>query len=304
MASVFNKTKQSDYASTIKSYQDAILKDPSRKESYSQRIDLYQVADSWQNSYKKANLEGQIGIGIDVGGLTLDLTYAQNLTPAVDGVTVQNQTYAFKQNYGYWALGLGYKLFPLKQHLLTPRKNKAYERIKQDIPFYRNEFYVATGLLAEDIGSEVSYENRYTRYLSRRVGITAGLSYSHNFLSSNERYGRKGSINQLALLTGVRFLLLYSRRHTIGVTTGPMLTYADELKGSFNQQTVSGQTVSYLNLTQRSAVNELRVGWHSNVDYNLALTDRLIAGPWLRVFSQSSIVPNAGAFGIQAGYRF
>lgn len=303
LTTAFNQPKPNSYASMIRSFEAYNPPTPQEKERNDGQLEQYLIADGVYNSYKKTNLEGQLGIGADIGGLTLDLTYARSLTPGIDGVTVQNQTYAFKQNYGYWSLGLGYKLFPLKRHLLAPRKNKAYARIKQDIPFYRNEFYVAAGLLAEDIGSQTIYENRYTRYVSRRLGITGSLTYSHNFLSSNDDY-RAGFTNQFALLTGVRFLPLYSRRHTIGITTGPMLTYSDKLRAGFSQQTINGQPINSLTLTQQPAGNELQAGWHSSIDYNFALTDRLLVGPWLRVLGQSFIIPDYANAGIQAGYRF
>ena len=204
LTTAFNQPKPNSYASLVRTFEGYNPPTPSEKQRVDSQLEQYRISEAVYNSYKKTNLEGQLGIGADIGGLTLDLTYARSLTPAVDGITVQNQTYAFKQNYGYWALGVGYKLFPLKRHLLAPRKNKAYARIKQDIPFYRNEFYVAAGLLAEDIGSQAIYENRYTRYLTRRLGITGSLTYSHNFLNSNNDY-RAGFTNQFALLTGVRF---------------------------------------------------------------------------------------------------
>ncbi|WP_018621992.1 hypothetical protein [Spirosoma luteum] len=303
LTTAFNQPKPNSYASLIRTFEGYTPPTPSEKQRVDSQLEQYRISEAVYNSYKKTNLEGQLGIGADIGGLTLDLTYARSLTPAVDGITVQNQTYAFKQNYGYWALGVGYKLFPLKRHLLAPRKNKAYARIKQDIPFYRNEFYIGAGLLAEDIGSQAVYENRYTRYLTRRLGIMGSLTYSHNFLNSNDDY-RAGFTNQFALLTGVRFLPLYSRRHTIGITTGPMLTYTDELQGTFGRQTINGQLINSLTLTQRSAVKELQTGWHSSIDYNFALTDRLIVGPWLRLSGQSFIIPDYANAGIQVGYRF
>ena len=303
LTTAFNQPKPNSYAGLIRTFEGYNPTTPQDKQRIDGQLEQYQISEAVYNSYKKTNLEGQLGIGADIGGLTLDLTYARSLTPAIDGITVQNQTYAFKQNYGYWALGIGYKLFPLKRHLLAPRKNKAYARIKQDITFYRNEFYVAAGLLAEDIGSQAVYENRYTRYFSRRLGITGSLTYSHNFLNSNNDY-RAGFTNQLALLTGVRFVPLYSRRHTIGITTGPMLTYTDKLKATFSQQTINGQPVNSLTLTQRSAGSDLQTGWHSSIDYNFALTDRLIVGPWLRLSGQSFIIPDYANAGIQAGYRF
>lgn len=298
-----NNWKLTDYASSIRLYQEYIQKNPSQQAFYGRRIEQYQIADAIQNSYKTINLEGQVGIGADIGGLTLDLVYAHNITPVANGITVQNQTYPFRQQYEYWSLGIGYKLFPLKEHLLAPRRNKAYERIRQDIPFYRNEVHVSAGLLGEDIGSHLLYETRYTRYLSRRVGLMGGLSFSSNFTGPTDRPSRVHLANQFSLLTGVRLLPLYSRRHTIGFMAGPLLTYRDELQASPNGPfSTNGQY--YLNLNGDMATGKLTTGWHSSLDYQFALTDRLIAGPWLRVLGQSFLTPDYANIGIQAGYRF
>ena len=304
LTGVQNRRKLTDYTGSIRANEEYIQKYPSESERYTRQIEQYQIADAIQNSYKQTNLEGQAGIGADIGGLTLDLTYTQSLTPAIDGISFQNQTYAFRQHYGYWSLGIGYKLFPLKQHLLAPRKNKAYERIKQDIPFHKNEFHVGVALLAEDIGSQFIYENRYTRYLSRRVGLTAGLNFSHRFTGSDDRPSSGPLTNQFTVLAGIRVLPLYSRRHTIGLTIGPLLTYTDELQARSGPQVVNGQEVHYLELSRNSAVRELSTGWHSSIDYQFALTDRLVTGPWLRLIGQTLIIPDYANFGIQAGYRF
>ncbi|GAB3731985.1 hypothetical protein GCM10028816_29720 [Spirosoma lituiforme] len=300
-----SRWKMIDYANDIRRFQEYIQKNPFQQEFYGRQIEQYQIADAIQTSYKKVNFEGQLGAGADIGGLTLDLIYAHSLTPVVDGITVQNQTYAHRQQYGYWSLGIGYKLFPLKQHVLAPRKNKAYERLKQDIPFYRNEVHVSAGLLGEDLGSQLLYENRYTRYLSRRVGLMGGLTFSHRFTGTNDQPGGPQLSNQLSLLTGIRLLPLYSRRHTIGFTAGPLLAYTDELQASSSSTTsANGQVTHYLTLNRNAAKSVLTTGWHGSLDYQFAFTDRLIAGPWLRLLGQSFLTPDYASLGIQTGYRF
>ena len=301
-----NKWKQVDYTSTIRAYQEVIAQHPANQERYAGEIEQYQVAQALQSSYKRTTLEGLLGIGTDIGGLTVDLTYAHSLTPAINEITYQNQTYTYKQPFGYWSLGIGYKLFPIKRHLLAARKNRAYDRIKQDIPFYRNEFHIGIGLSADDIGSQFIYENRYTRYFSRRVGLTTGLSFSHSSSSTDDLYGSLPMTNEFRLLTGIRWLPLYSRRHTIGLTTGPLLQYTDRLGASSGAQNIAdGQVVRYINLHRDASVHQFSAGWHTSVDYQFALTDRLITGPWLRVLSQSILFsPDYAQFGVQAGYRF
>ena len=206
--------------------------------------------------------------------------------------------YNVNQRGRFLTLQLGYRLFPLKAHTLAPRKNRAYERIRQDIPFYRNEIHVVGGLLAEDFGSAFLYENRYTRYLSRRVGLTAGLNLMRAFETSESGFLPK-QFTQTQLITGVRFLPLYSRRHTIGLSAGPTLTYRSGFQiNSGGSQLINGKPLRTVNLSGQSWLNEFRVSAQATVDYNVAATDRIVLGPWLRA------TPDNAYFGIQAGYRF
>lgn len=304
LAGARNNWETGDYVNAIRIAERQIEQFPTEREQYLKQIEQYRISDAVQNSYKRTVLEGQAGIGVDVGGLMIDLTYAKGLSPVLEAVAYQGKSYPLRQQHGYWSLALGYRLLPLKRHLLAPRKNRAYERIKQDIPFYRNEFHLVGGLLGEDIGSQFIYENRYTRYFKRRLGLSVGLNFTREFMGSNDMYGQARSSDAISLLAGIRFLPLYSRRHTIGLTTGPMLTYIDELYATGGGLTVDGQYVSYLNLTSNSVDRRLQTGWHSSVDYQFAVTDRLIAGSWLRVLGQSFIIPDYATFGIQAGYRF
>ncbi len=262
-------------------------------------IETYKLAIALEErGVRRTNLEGIVGAGVDVGGLTVDLSLQQGLTPLIGSFSENGQTYNVNQRGQFLTLQLGYRLFPLKAHLSSPRKNRAYERIKQDIPFYRNEIHVVGGLLAEDFGSAFLYENRYTRYLSRRVGLTAGLNLMRVFDTYETGFLPK-QFTQTQLITGLRFLPLYSRRHTIGLSVGPTLTYRSGFQVySGGSQVVNGQTLRTVNLSGQSWLNEFRVSAHVTADYNVAATDRIIVGPWLRA------TPDNAYFGVQAGYRF
>ena len=292
-----------DYDADVRNY-DALAQRFPTEVYYQNRADLYRVAGAVQGSFKRRVLEAQAGVGVDIGGLTLDLTYNHGLSPVLDGVQYQQQTYAIQQRYNYWSFDVGYRLFPLKSHLLALRKNRAYERIKRDIPFYRNEVHVAGGLLAEDIGSAFIYENRYTRYLTRRVGLAAGVNMMR--VSSDYETGFLPQVSTTFMLTaGIRVLPLYSRRHLIGLTTGPLLQYKTGVSVSSGAtRTQNGQLIQTVQFGPSSDQARLSAGWHSSVDYQFAVTDRLLVGPWLRVFGQSFIIPDYASAGIQMGYRF
>ena len=267
-------------------------------EDLQKRLPFYNIGRQVDTGYRRSNVEASVGVGADIGGFTLDLTYSRSLSPILNGVTVNAASYPLRYDYSYTTLRFGYRLFPLKAYLLAPRKNRAYERIKRDIPFYRNEFHVSGGLLAEDIGSAFIYENRYTRYLTRRFGLTAGL----NLMNVHETFENgflPKQYSRVQLVTGLRVLPLYSRRHTIGVSIGPTLTYESGFRtSSGSSEVANGQVLRTVNLSGESRLNGLQLGLQAMLDYNFAATDRLIVGPWIRS------TPDYASFGIQAGYRF
>lgn len=287
------RRNQADY------YQSSIANDyrlaetyPAYKEDYLASARTYEVAQSVNNSFKKVSFDVLAGVGVDIGGLTVDIMNSSSLTPVVDGITHQGQFYALRQKYSNWSLQLGYRLFPVKAHLLAPRRsNRAYERIKKDIPFYRNEIHVAGGLLGEDIGSAFLYENRYTRYLTRRFGLSIGA----NIMRPSGSY-LLGQTTQIQLLPAIRFLPLYSRRHIIGLSAGPLLGYDSGFSVFSGRNGVNGPTT--VNLRNDSGVNTFSASVQGTVDYQFAISDRLLFGPWLRLSSDYAYA------GVQAGYRF
>ncbi len=273
-------------------YQRAAV-NPSKDYGYLSSAQAYEVAQSINNSIRSTTLDLMIGLGVDIGGLTVDLINASSLTPVIDGVSYQGQSYPLRQGYSNWSLQLGYRLFPVKAHLLAPRRsNRAYERIKKDIPFYRNEIHVAGGMLGEDIGSAFLYENRYTRYLTRRFGLSLGA----NLMRRSTGFLPK-EYTQVQVLPAIRFVPLYSRRHTIGLSAGPLLSYQTGFEIISGGKNADG-SIAVVNLRTGSQLDRLSIGGHASIDYQFAISDRLLIGPWLRIATKSAYT------GIQAGYRF
>ena len=97
---------------------------------------------------------------------------------------------------------------------------------------------------------------------------------------------------EVQLVTAARFLPLYSRRHTVGISAGPLLAYQTGV------QVNSGQSGGVVSLTDQSAVNRIDLQWQGMVDYQFAVSDRLITGPWLRLSTDYVYA------GVQVGYRF
>ncbi|WP_375443921.1 hypothetical protein [uncultured Fibrella sp.] len=311
LVGVANNWKQRDNTAEITRLEALAQaeQNPSMRERFQYEAEYYRLNDIAGKALKQNVLEAQLGIGADIGGLTLDLTYNPGLSPSIDGIAYQARTYALRQRYAYWSLGIGYKLFPLKSHLTAPRKNKAYARIQRDIPFIRNEFHVGLGILFEDVNSAFIYENRYTRYIRPRLGWTVGLTYLRGLggfepvATSAFQTGGFSATNTISLLAGARVLPLYSRQHRIGLTVGAQLTYVGgsvSSSGSYRTVTVNGQTtvIRPVTLTAGSHRDGFSVTPQASIDYQFLPTDRLAIGPWLRA------TPDFGSYGLQAGYRF
>lgn len=295
---IWNDTR---YATEAAFYEEVLSKGIPEYNSdfYRNQLVASRLLASTNNAYNPNILTGQAGLGVDIGGLTVDLAYRKSLTPLLDGLPTSTGTLAARQHFGSYVLTFGYRLLPLKSHLLALRKNKAYERVKRDIPFYRNEFHGSVGLLGEDIGSAFIYENRYTRYLKRRLGIMAGLNVMRLYEDFETGFLPK-QYNAYQLVTGVRVLPLYSRRHTIGLSAGPTLTYESGIRtASGGSRTINGVTYRTVNWRDYSRQEGVKVSFQVMLDYHFAATDRLILGPWLRVNG-----PDYASFGVQTGYRF
>ncbi|WP_288429639.1 hypothetical protein [uncultured Spirosoma sp.] len=292
-ANQYRRNQENYYASTIANEYRLAEQYPTDKDRFLSVARTYEVGQSVSQSLKAVSADMLFGIGVDVGGLTIDIINSSSLTPVVDGITHQGQVYDLRQKYSNWSLQLGYRLFPVKAHLLAPRRsNRAYERIKKDIPFYRNEVHIAVGLLGEDIGSAFLYENRYTRYLTRRFGLSIGA----NIMRLSGSYYLPSQTTEVQVLPAVRFLPLYSRRHIIGLSVGPLLCYKSGYTVSSGRY--GGNGPATVNLRNDSEASTFSASIQGTVDYQFAISDRLLFGPWLRLSSDYAYA------GIQAGYRF
>jgi hypothetical protein len=252
----------------------------------------YQNIATVITAYKPWQLTGQLGLGIDLGGLTIDLARQQGLTPVLDGAPgAIGQAQA---NYGYTSLSVGYRIFPVKRFLATKR-NRAYQKLKADIPYYRNEFHLGLGNQAEDINAGTIYEARYTRYFARRFGLVNSLSFSRRDAGRFSTY--LTPTNGIVLGVMGRFLPIYTRRHQVGLSLGMQGAWqAPRLIGSFGQaSTTSGQPV-YRYVDAQPARFKLDGQWQ--FDYQIAITDRLPIGLWLRQGGYGAF------YGFQFGYRF
>lgn len=264
----------------------------------------YRLLEATNKAYREHVLTGQAGLGVDIGGLTVDLGYNRSLTPLLSDIPTASGTVKARQGYSGYMLSFGYRLLPIKTFLAAPRKrNPAYQRLKRDIPFYRNEFHVAGGLIGEDIGSAFTYENRYTRYLTRRFGVMGGLNVTRvfNTFDQGPGYGLPKHYDAFQLVTGLRVLPVYSRRHIIGITAGPTLTRetgVSAYSGGGNPKPGGGY-YNYVNWRADSRLERVAVNWMSMIDYQFAATDRTVVGLWLRL---NGI--DYATLGIQAGYRF
>lgn len=294
----YSANARDDYQNSIDNAERQAAQYPEFRDMYTKQAHAYQVGQALENSVQHNGLEGTVGLGADIGGLTIDLAHVATLTPLIDGLTVRGQSYALRQQSNFWSLQVGYRLFPLKGRSPDSRRNRAYERLKRDIPFYRNEFHASAGLLGDDIGSAFLYENRYTRYLTRRFGLTTGLNLMRTYETFDSGF-LPNQFTQVQLVTGLRVLPLYSRRHTIGLSLGPMLVYKTGFRvNSGSTQIGNGKMFRTVSFGETSRANQLTVEVQGTVDYHFAATERIIVGPWLRV------TPDYGYYGMQIGYRF
>lgn len=290
-------------AELLAQFQDRLgSEDPRAREFTQAYIDAYTGKLAIESSLRTTQLTGHYGVGLDLGGFTIDVSRTEGLTPLLDGVVVNGQQVDARLNYGYTSLNVGYRIFPFKKFLLAPRKsNRAYQKLKSEIPFYKNEFQVGLGLLAEDIGTGLVYENRYTRYLARRFGITGILG------AARTAYTRPDDPNRFKTYTAfhgaitARALPLYTRRHQISLSAGlNVLHVTPRYAAGSAYPNVDGQGNTYAITNVYPA--KTGVGWQWQFDYQIALTDHIPIGVWLRSVTNPAF--SYAYIGIQSGYRF
>ncbi|RRA98874.1 hypothetical protein [Larkinella rosea] len=289
--------------SYIKYLQEQILQYPDRIDSYKDNLEVARILAAVQTSYQLSLTEGQVGVGADVGGFTFDLTYNRSLSPIVDGIYYQGKPYTIGQHYSFWSISAGYRLLPLKTFLLQPRKNRrTYERIKKTIPYYRNEVSAGLGITSDDFGGAWIYENRYTRYVHRRFGLTAIAGLVRSFEDYSQFLPQAQVGYQLSTL--IRGLPLYTRRHHLGLSAGRVFTFVSGFKPSYGSgYNRNGQLyLQTINVTSNNRFEKQGRGVQFQVDYEFLPTDHLAAGTWFR-FQKSEVLRYA-AMGFQIGYRF
>jgi hypothetical protein len=269
--------------------------DPRSQEIVQNNINAYTGWTTLYNAFKTTQLTGHYSIGVDLGGLMIDVRRTEGLTPILNGVTTPaGERVDARLNYGFTSLSIGYRFFPVKR-FLAMKKNRTYQKLKAEIPFFRNEFHIGLGNQAEDINAGMIYEARYTRSFTRRFGLSNILSFSQRDAGRYSTY--LTPTNGIVLAVMGRVLPIYTRRHQVGLSLGLQGAWqAPRLSGSFSQGgTSSGQPV-YRYVDAQPARFKLDGQWQ--FDYQIAVTDRLPLGVWLRQGGYGAF------YGIQCGYRF
>ncbi len=307
IAGAFNQAVRSERDwedSNIQRLEEQIIRYPSEKEYYEIQLKAARLHKAVGSSYQRFNAEGQAGIGTDIGGLMLDLTYAHSLSPVVNGINYQGNRYALQSHYGFWSVSAGYRLFPFKAFLLQPRRNKrTYDRIKKSIPYYRNEVSAGVGITSDDYGGSWLYENRYTRYLHRRIGFTGIVGMARSFEDYRGFLPQAFTAFQFSALA--RFLPIYTRRHHLALSIGGVYTTVSGINpnGGRGTYTADGKLIQQsITLTPESHERQKSFGSVFQGDYQFLPVDRIPVGLWFRV--QQSRALEYAAIGFQTGYRF
>ncbi len=273
----------------------------------------YEIQSSFNDAFNKIHFDTRLGVGFDAGGFMIDFNYHRSLSPLVGDINFKNNTVPFSFQYDYVSLSFGYRILPLRKFLLAPRKNKTYEKQQSEIPFYRNEVSFMLGKESEDINSKTLYENSYTRYLRKRLGVTVGINTMQPSLVAKSwgSFQNIGLQNSIAFYTEIKFLPLYSKKHRIGVAGGSSLMIFEGLRGGESQNITSTGTyiypVSFYNDDTRSFRQNRKsiLGFQFTSSYDYLLTKRMLMGGWLRGnFHGNSNAGNFITFGIKTGYLF
>ena len=261
-------------------------------------LDRLLVGQAFSDNIRRNVLEGQLGVGADIGGLAVDLVYNRSITPLFGGMRYQGIDHRARFDYYYWSLNFGYRLLPLKNFVLQPRRNRqTYRTVVEKIPFHRNEIAVVGGVVGEDRAVPLIIESRYTRWFTRRLGLSGGLSFMRVF--ANNPSSSQWQLNALTLYSEVKMLPLYSRRHRLGVAAG--LNYMSSRQANVSvsvSPSGSAMLVRPGNWEERNSL-----GWQATLDYQLEATSRLPVGTWLRL-ADNWAYDTFASFGISAGYRF
>lgn len=269
---------------------------------------LEAISSSYFKSIRKVHFDARLGVGVDFGGFMIDLNYNRTLTPIIQDIDYNGQTSPLNLQYDYLSLSVGYRILPIRKFLLPPRKNKTYEKIQSEIPFYKNEVNFLFGKQSKNRNSLNIYESSYTRYLLKRVGVTIGVNTIQSPLSATDNDGLPniGIQNAITVFTEAKFLPLYTKKHRIGLAAGLNYIRYEGLEGSTYLNTPDNapafNRVSFQPLFQPKKGS---FGYQITADYNYLLTKRIPIGGWLRANeNKTNGYGNFIALGIKTGYLF
>jgi hypothetical protein len=266
------------------------------------------ISNSYFKAIRKVHFDARLGVGVDFGGFMIDLNYNRTLTPIIKDIDYNGQASPLNLQYDYLSLSVGYRILPIRKFLLPPRKNKTYEKIQSEIPFYKNEVNFLFGKQSENANSLNIYESSYTRYLLKRVGVTIGVNTIQSPLSATDNDGlpNVGIQNAITVFSEAKFLPLYTKKHRVGFAAGLNYLRYEGLEGSSYLMTLDNDatfsTANFQPLFQRKKGS---FGYQITADYNYLLTKRLPIGAWIRATgNQTNRYGNFIALGIKTGYLF
>lgn len=300
--------KRTDYyTATLKQYENDNSANGQRIKKMilnEKRADV--AVNNYFKAIRKVHFDARLGVGVDFGGFMIDLNYNRTLTPIVKDIDYNGQVSPLNLQYDYLSLSVGYRILPIRKFLLPPRKNKTYEKIQSEIPFYKNEVNFLFGKQSENQNSLNIYESSYTRYLLKRVGVTIGVNTIQSPLSATDNDGLPniGIQNAIMVFTEAKFLPLYTKKHRIGFAAGLNYMRYEGLEGNSALRNYDG-TYSIANFQPLFQLQKGSFGYQITADYNYLLTKRIPIGGWLRVTgNKTNGYGNFIALGIKTGYLF
>lgn len=267
-----------------------------------------EISNSYFKAIRKVHFDARLGVGVDFGGFMIDLNYNRTLTPIVKDIDYNGQASPLNLQYDYLSLSVGYRILPIRKFLLPPRKNKTYEKIQSEIPFYKNEVNFLFGKQSKNQNSLNIYESSYTRYLLKRVGVTIGVNTIQSPLSATDNDGLPniGIQNAITVFTEAKFLPLYTKKHRVGIAAGLNYIRYEGLEGSSYLSTPDdAPAFNVVNFQPLFQPKKGSFGYQITADYNYLLTKRIPIGGWLRATgNKTNGYGNFIALGIKTGYLF
>lgn len=269
---------------------------------------LFSIISAFNKSPNKVHFDARVGVGVDVGGFMIDLNYNRSLTPIVSNLEFNGQPNPIRLNSNYLSLSVGYRILPIRKFILAPKKNKTYEKLQSEIPFYRNEVSFSFGKQMEDANSLNTYESSYTRYLLKRVGITLGINtiQSPLYTTNVQNLPNFGIQNSIAVFSELKILPLYTKKHRIGIAAGVNFMKYEGIEGNTGLSTLQDGSIIYPVYLQYSVLpKKSSLGYQATADYNYLLTKRIAIGAWLRTnVNYKTSYGTYASLGIKTGYLF